>query len=208
MKNLTKTIVIAATILIAVTVFLFGCIKENLTTTQDETTSLTSRRVVDYTNPNPTWIQITSPILRPAIWGTKWVPVGYTAGLPGPYNTTQKFQIYDTTVVIKWHLHVGLRNFNAQLKPDVIDYRFFYINGDGEKFKKTIPNGGVMGDYDFIDTIKIDNWGYYNSMYDPRMGNGDSTNLLYDWNGITPEIHSSATNGWLGDALMTKFLRP
>jgi hypothetical protein len=172
-----------------------------------DNTHLTSRRVVDYTNPNPTWIQITSPILRPAIWGTKWVPVGFTAGLPGPYNTTQKFQIYDTTVVIKWHLHVGLRNFNAQLKPDVIDYRFFYINGDGQDFRKPIPNGGVMGDYDFIDTIKIDKWGYYNSMYDPRMGY-DSTNLLYDWNGITPEIHSSATNGWLGDALMTKFLRP
>jgi hypothetical protein len=172
-----------------------------------DNTQLTSRRVVDYTNPNPTWIQITSPILRPAIWGTKWVPVGFTAGLPGPYNTTQKFQIYDTTVVIKWHLHVGLRNFNAQLKPDVIDYRFFYINGDGQDFRKPIPNGGVMGDYDFIDTIKIDNWGYYNSMYDPRMGY-DSTNLLYDWNGITPEIHSKETNGWLGDALMTKFLRP
>jgi hypothetical protein len=44
-------------------------------------------------------------------------------------------------------------------------------------------------------------------MYDPRMGY-DSTNLLYDWNGITPTIHSSATNGWLGDVLMTKYLRP
>jgi len=172
-----------------------------------DNTQLTSRRTVDYTNPDPTWIQITSPILRPAIWGTKWVPVGFTAGLPGPYNTTQKFQIYDTTVVMKWHLHVGLRNFNAQLKPDVIDYRFFYINGDGEKFKKTIPNGGVMGDYDFIDTIKIDKWGYYSSYYTPQMGY-DSSYSLYDWNGITPEIHSSATNGWLGDALMTKFLRP
>ena len=64
-----------------------------------------------------------------------------------------------------------------------------------------------MGDYDFIDTIKIDNWGYYSSYYTPQMGY-DSSYSLYDWNGITPEIHSSATNGWLGDALMTKFLRP
>jgi hypothetical protein len=207
MKNLTKTIIITVAILVAITVFLFSCSKDPQSVTAYTDPATTARQVVDYTNPNPTWIQITSPILRPAIWGTKWVPVGFTAGLPGPYNTTQKFQIYDTTVVMKWHLHVGLRNFNAQLKPDVIDYRFFYINGDGEKFKKLIPNGGVMGDYDFIDTIKIDNWGYYNSMYDPRMGY-DSTNLLYDWNGITPEIHSKATNGWLGDALMTKFLRP
>jgi len=197
-----------STLLLALFLLVTGCTKqESKTQTENDISSQTSRRVVDYTNPNPTWIQVTSPILRPAIWGTKWVPVGFTAGLPGPYNTTQKFQIYDTTVVMKWHLHVGLRNFNAQLKPDVIDYRFFYINGDGEKFKKTIPNGGVMGDYDFIDTIKIDNWGYYSSYYTPQMGY-DSSYSLYDWNGITPEIHSSATNGWLGDALMTKFLRP
>jgi len=197
-----------STLLLALFLLVTGCTKqESKTQTENDISSQTSRRVVDYTNPNPTWIQVTSPILRPAIWGTKWVPVGFTAGLPGPYNTTQKFQIYDTTVVMKWHLHVGLRNFNAQLKPDVIDYRFFYINGDGQKFKKPIPNGGVMGDYDFIDTIKIDNWGYYSSYYTPQMGY-DSSYSLYDWNGITPEIHSSATNGWLGDALMTKFLRP
>lgn len=195
-------------VLLAILCVFASCQKQKVAEiASSDNTLLTSRRVVDYTNPNPTWIQVTSPILRPAIWSTYFVPVGFTAGLPGPYNTTQKFQIYDTTVVIKWHLHVGLRNFNAQLKPDVIDYRFFYINGDGQKFKKSIPNGGVMGDYDFIDTVKIDKWGYYNSMYDPRMGY-DSTNLLYDWNGITPEIHSSATNGWLGDALITKFLRP
>jgi len=194
-------------VLLAILCVIASCQKQEVTeTASTDNTQLTSRRVVDYTNPNPTWIQITSPILRPAIWGG-FTPVGFTAGLPGPYNTTQKFQIYDTTVVIKWHLHVGLRNFNAQLKPDVIDYRFFYINGDGQDFRKSIPNGGVMGDYDFIDTIKIDKWGYYSSYYTPQMGY-DSSYLLYDWNGITPEIHSSATNGWLGDALMTKFLRP
>ena len=131
-----------------------------------------------------------------------------TCALPISYNTTQQFQIYDTTIVIKWHLHVGTRYFNGKWKPDVIDYRFYYINGDGQDFKTYTPNGGVMGDYDFVDTIKIDKWGYYNWMYDPSMGNGGVENLLYDWNGITPTVHSAATNGWIYETLMTKYLRP
>lgn len=207
MKNITKTIVTTVAILIALTVFLFSCTKENtFTADKTETNSLTAR-TTDFRNPDPTWIQVTSPILRPARWGG-YVFAGFTAGLPGPYSD-QKFQIYDTTIVIKWHLHVGLRSASGgKWKPDVIDYRFFYINGNGQKFVKTIPNGGVQGEYDFVDTIKIDKWGYYNWMYDPSMGNGGVENLLYDWNGVTPSIHSLATNGWLDDPLMTKFLRP
>ena len=195
------------TLVTLIGLLVLGCTKDELKTqtTQDVSTSLTAR-TVDWRNPNPTWIQVTSPTLRPAKWND-YTFAGFTAGLPGPYNTTQKFQIYDTTIVMKWHLHVGTRYFNGKWKPDVIDYRFYYINGDGQDFKKSIPNGGVMGDYDFVDTIKIDKWGYYNWMYAPNMGY-DASYQLYDWNGVTPSIHSAATNGWLDDPLMTQFLRP
>ena len=206
MKNLS---LLLALLLFIIVIALFSCNKQNTNDffTNNLDTSITSKgsqQTQDWRNPDPTWIQVTSPILRPAKWGG-YVFAGYIAGIQGTYSDS-KFQIYDSTIVIKWHLHVGRRFFNNQWKPDVIDYRHFNINAL-DYYQKPIPNGGIMGDYDFIDTIKIDRWGYYNSMYDPKMGNGDSTNLLYDWNGICPEIHSKATNGWLNDPLMSKYLK-
>ena len=151
-----------------------SCEKEQVVGVPDEIVSV-AKGTVDYTNPNPTWIQVTAPILMPARWSAYFVPLGYTAGIQTTYKNS--FTTAFDTVVIRWHLHVGLRNFNSQLKPDVIDRSFYYINGGngGEQYSKPIPNKGVMGDYDIVDTIVL------------PIGN----------NSVTPEIHSSATNGWL-----------
>jgi hypothetical protein len=177
-----------------------GCTKQQSTQSVTAYTdpSTTSRRTVDYTNPDPTWIQVISPILKAAIWGSQFVPAGYAPGVNGPYDADGKVIVLDTTVVVKWHLHVGLRNFNSQLKADVVDYRYFYINGV-QTAPKPIPNGGVQGDYDFIDTVKIIRNGYYNG-YFPSETN-------YNWNGITPGVHSKATNGWIDNPFFVGILK-
>jgi hypothetical protein len=184
--------------LILLSVVMFSCTKQPQSVTAYTDPSTTARGTVDYTNPNPTWTQVTSPILKAAIWGAQWVPVGYTAGVAGPYDADGKVIVLDTTVVVKWHLHVGLRNFNSLLKADVIDYRYFYINGV-QTAPKPIPNGGVQGDYDFIDTVKIIRNGYYNG-YFPSETN-------YNWNGVTPGIHSKATNGWINNPFFVGILK-
>jgi hypothetical protein len=181
--------------IIAVIAF-YSCKKDVVVPTEEQST-LTARQTVNYTNPNPTWTQVTSPILKAPIWGG-FVPVGFAPGVPGPYDADNKVIVLDTTVVVKWHLHVGLRNFNAQLKADVIDYRYFFINGV-QTAPKPIPNGGVMGDYDFIDTVKIIANGYYNG-YFPSETN-------YNWNGVTPGIHSKATNGWIDNPFFVGILK-
>ena len=184
--------------LLLLSVVMFSCEKQQptqITAYTDPTT--TARKAVDYTNPNPTWTQVTSPILKAPIWGG-FVPVGFAPGVPGPYDADGKVIVSDTTVVVRWHLHVGLRNFNAQLKADVIDYRYFFINGV-QTAPKPIPNGGVMGDYDFIDTVKIIANGYYNG-YFPSETN-------YNWNGVTPGIHSKATNGWIDNPFFVGVLK-
>jgi len=181
--------------IIAVIAF-YSCKKDIVVPTEEQST-LTARQTVNYTNPNPTWTQVTSPILKAPIWGG-FVPVGFAPGVPGPYDADNKVIVPDTTVVVKWHLHVGLRNFNAQLKADVIDYRYFYINGV-QTAPKPIPNGGVQGDYDFIDTVKIIRNGYYNG-YFPSETN-------YNWNGVTPGIHSKATNGWIDNPFFVGILK-
>ena len=178
-------------------VLLLGCKKDETTTQTQDNISLTARRTVDYTNPNPTWTQVTSPILKAPIWGG-FVPVGFAPGVPGPYDADGRVIVLDTTIVVKWHLHVGLRNFNAQLKADVIDYRYFYINGV-ETPHILIPNGGVMGDYDFIDTVKIIANGYYNGYF--------PSEINYNWNGVTPGIHSKATNGWIDNPFFVGILK-
>jgi hypothetical protein len=196
MKKLT-------TVLLAILCVFASCQKQSVADTAlVENTSLTSRNL-DFRNPDPTWIQITSPILRPAKWSGYVLP-GFSAGLPGPYSSAF-FQIYDSSIIYKWHLHVGLRYFNGKWKPDVIDYYHYNINAL-YYYQKPIPNGGVQGDYDFVDTVKIQRWGWYNWMFTPQTGY-DSTYLNYDWNGANPEIHSKATNGWLDDPLITKYLR-
>ena len=179
---------------------IFACNKETVETplTASETISLTGKGSVDYTNPNPTWIQVVSPILLSAKWAAQWVPTGFSAGVVGPYDVDNKVIVSDTTVVVKWHLHVGLRNFNAQLKADVVDYIYFYINGV-QTAPKFTPNGGVMGDYDFIDTVTIIRNGYYNSYF--------PTETNYNWNGITPGIHSKATNGWINSPFFVGILK-
>ena len=175
-----------------------GCTKESQQVTAYTNPSTTARQSVDYTNPNPTWTQVTSPILKAAIWSAYFVPVNYGVGIAGPYDADNKVVVLDTTVVVTWHLHVGLRNFNAQLKADVVDYRYFYINGV-QTAPKLIPNGGVMGDYDFVDTINIIRNGYYNG-YFPSETN-------YNWNGITPGVHSKATNGWINNPFFVGILK-
>lgn len=163
---------------------------------QTENPSLTSKGSVDYTNTNPTWIQVTAPILLESKWSAYFVAVGYTAGIPAPsYSSTQGMvTLPSTTFVVKWHIHVGLRNFNSLLKPDVIDY--YYYNVDAKEVKKKpMPNGGVMGDYDISDTLTLTSVGYYNGYFLPyNMGIG------YNWDGVSPTIHSSATNGKLYSA--------
>ena len=142
----------------------YSCKKEAVVPVEETSSNLTSKGSVDYTNPNPTWTQVISPLLLSAKWSAQWVPTGFGAGVVGPYDSDSKVIVSDTTVVIRWHLHVGLRNFNSQLKADVVDYRYFYINGV-QTAPKFIPNGGVMGDYDFIDTVKVIRNGYYNSYF-------------------------------------------
>jgi hypothetical protein len=200
MKNLLPLSILVFTLLV-------GCTKDELKTqtTQDVQSSLTSR-TTDFRNPDPTWIQVTYPILRPAKWGG-YVFAGFNPGVPGPYSEP-KFQIYDTTFIMKWHLHVGLRHTQGgKWKPDVIDSRYYNINAINQDIK-SLPNGGVMGDYDFVDTIRIptNRWGYYNFYYTPQMGY-DASYQLYDYNGVSPEIHSSATNGFLYESMMSKFLK-
>lgn len=185
-------------VLLAVLCVIASCQKQPVTESVTVDNTLTARKAVDYTNPNPTWTQVISPILKPAIWGAQWVPAGFGVGVVGPYDTDNKVIVPDTTVVVRWHLHVGLRNFNSQLKDDVIDYRYFYINGV-QTSTKLIPNGGIMGDYDFIDTVKIIRNGYYNG-YFPSETN-------YNWNGITPGIHSKATNGWIDNPFFVGILK-
>ena len=193
-----KGIPIIITIILVVVSF-FSCKKDLLVSIpQQSNISLTSKATVDYTNPNPTWVQITSPIFKKAKWYTQFVPAGYTAGISGTYDSDNIINIPDGTVIIKWHLHVGLRNLNTQLKPDVIDYRYIETNAL-QVFKKTIPNGGVMGDYDFIDTINIARVGYYNNYF--------PNDTLYNWNTINPGIHSSATNCWLDNAFYATILK-
>jgi hypothetical protein len=133
----------------------------------------------------------------PAKWGAKFVPAGYTAGIYAPF-TNGKVIIQDTTIVLKWHLHVGLRNFNALLKPDIIDYRYIEVNAI-EVYRKPIPNGGVMGDYDFQDTIKVIRNGYYNGYF--------PSDSLYNWNAINGGIHSKATNGWIDNPFFAGILK-
>ena len=193
MKNLS---LVLALLLFMLTLVLFSCKKQELnndiiSNLDNTVVSKGSTTGANYTNPDPTWTQVTSPILMPATWNAQFVPLGYTAGLPTPnYSSTGgKVIVQDATIVIKWHLHVGLRNFNSQLKPDVVDYRSFYINGL-DTIHKAIPNRGGMGDYDFIDTIKISRNGYYNFY---NLGAG------YNWNGITPYVHSSATNTFINN---------
>ena len=187
MKKILLSSLFGITLIVA---FLIACTKETVETppTEAQTISVTGKGSVDYTNPNPTWIQVTAPLLQPAKWSAYFVPLGYTAGIQTSYKNTIT-TTFDT-VVVRWHLHVGLRNFNSLLKPDVIDRSFYYINGGngGEQYSKPIPNGGVMGDYDIVDVIRIPKTGYYNGY---SLGSG------FNWDGITPEIHSSATNGWL-----------
>lgn len=183
--SIVPVLCVLAVIYVAST--LISCKKDDVLTAQEQP-GLTGKGSVDYTNPNPTWIQVTSPLLQPAKWSAYFVPLRYTAGIQTSYKNTVT-TTFDT-VVVRWHLHVGLRNFNSLLKPDVIDRSFYYINGGngGEQYSKPIPNGGVMGDYDIVDVIRIPKTGYYNGY---SLGSG------FNWDGITPEIHSSATNGWL-----------
>ena len=194
-------------VLLAILCVVASCQKQPVAEmAQVDNAQLTSRNY-DMRNPDPTWIQVTYPILRPAKWGG-YTFAGFSAGIVGPYSEP-KFQIYDTTFIMKWHLHVGLRHTQGgKWKPDVIDSRYYNINAVNQDIK-TLPNGGVMGDYDFVDTIRIpaSRWAYYNSYYTPQMGY-DASYQLYDWNGVSPEIHSSATNGFLYESMMSKYLRP
>ena len=116
MKNLKHLFPLALVACFIYVITTVACRKElPLSVPTQDSVSLISKGTVDYTNPNPTWTQITSPILRPAKWND-YTFAGFTAGLPGPYNN-QYFQIYDTTIVMKWHLHVGTRYFNGKWKP-------------------------------------------------------------------------------------------
>ena len=191
-----KSIPIIIAIILTIISF-FSCKKETLVSFPQQD-NLTAKGTVDYTNPDPTWIQVTSPIFMKAKWYAQFVPTGYTAGISGAYDSDNKIIIPDSIVIIKWHLHVGLRNFNTQLKPDVIDYRYIQTNAL-EVFKKSIPNGGVQGDYDFIDTVKIARVGYYNSYF--------PNETAYNWNSIAPGVHSSATNWWVDSPFFTGILK-
>jgi hypothetical protein len=154
-----------------------------------------SQRTRDYRNPDPTWIQVSSPILLSPRWGGQTLP-GFAPGIAGPYDADGKVNLPDTFIIITWHLHVGLRyTQGGKWKPDVIDYRYYNMNAI-EQDKKLIPNGGVMGDYDFTDTVRIPRLGYYSGYFTPQSGY-DSSYLLYDWNAVDPTIHSKATNGFL-----------
>ena len=178
--------------LLLLSVVMFSCEKQQTqsTTAYTDPTTTAKSGTVNYTNPNPTWIQVTSPALLPAKWSAYFVPAGYTAGVSAPQDNNI-VPNPDTTVVVKWHLHVGLRNFNSLLKPDVIDYREYIVNALYTN-RKPIPNGGVMGDYDFIDTVTIVRNGYCNAYFLPY-----NIGLGYNWNSITPQVHSAATNGTL-----------
>ena len=153
-----------------------------------------SQQVRDYRNPDPTWIQVSSPILLSPRWGGQTLP-GFAPGIAGPYDADGKVNLPDTFIIITWHLHVGLRYSHGRWKPDVIDYRYYNMNAI-QQDKKLMPNGGVMGDYDFTDTVRIPRLGYYSGYFTPESGY-DSSYLLYDWNAVDPTIHSKATNGFL-----------
>ena len=100
MKNLS---LLLALLLFIIVIALFSCNKQNTNDffTNNLDTSITSKgsqQTQDWRNPDPTWIQVTSPILRPAKWGG-YVFAGYIAGIQGTYSDS-KFQIYDSTIVI------------------------------------------------------------------------------------------------------------
>jgi hypothetical protein len=184
MKNLS---LLLALLLFILALVFFSCKKElnnDIIDNLDNTiVSKGSATGVDFTNTDPTWIQMYEPMLRPASVSTKYVPLGYTAGIPAPSFSGWATSNSDT-IVVRWHIHVGLRYFNNQLKPDQVDYYYYNINARQVK-KTNMPNRGAMGDYDVLDTVVLSPKGYYNSY---NLGAG------YDWSGISPTIHSSATN--------------
>ena len=142
----------------------------------------------DCTLTNPTWIQVTSPILlkyKLPVGTERCVSSSYTnSSTAGPYDADNIVLVSDTTVVITWHLHVGQAfRKGGNYKMDRIDQKIFYINGK-ETIKNISPVG--PGDYDYTDTIKI------SGAASLVTTNGNT----YSRNDISVQVHSSATNGF------------
>ena len=143
---------------------------------------------------DPTWFQVTSPVLMPAKFITGiYPPAGYAPGVSTPNYASSDGKVIEpgVDVLVKWHLHVGQSGIKG--KTDVIDSIVYIVNGQFLG-RKALPNGGVYGDYDIEDIVHIPNNGYYNSYFLPY-----GIGVGYNWNAIAPEIHSSVTNG-IGNA--------
>jgi hypothetical protein len=140
-------------------------------------------QTTDCTLTNPTWIQVTSPILlkyKLSVGQERCVSPSYTNVniVAGPYDADNKVIVSDTVVVITWHLHVGQAfKRGGSYKMDKIDQKIFIVNGTST-VKSISPLS--PGDYDFTDTVKISATGL----------------TTYTTNSVSVQVHSSATNGF------------
>ena len=210
MKNITKTIVITATILVAITVFLFSCKKENTVTTTQEASTLTSRAYQPYncttTTADAASIQLLNP-LSPKSWFNLsfcFTPPQQNIANPVIYTNG------DTTIPVTLQVFVNRVFMRTSWQTEKID-EIFYEQAIGAPYPVTrvsFPQKPALqnGTFTFPINFKFVKKGYYNKFINSYYYVNDT--VRYNWDAYDFGMHSASTNSYAYVRLVIKSDKP
>ena len=206
-----KTILITVAILVAITVFLFSCKKDNTTTITQDASQLTSRNYKPYncttTTAEAASIQLINP-LSPKSWFNLsfcFTPPVQNIANPVIYTNSDSLPVSLQIFVNK--VFIGPRNIFVDEK---IDEYFYYpcfhpYPTPYTRFPQKTPLQN--GTYTFPINFKFEKKGLYNGFIN-CCGTYVNDTVRYNWDAYDFGMHSATTNSYAYVRLVIKSDKP
>ena len=205
-----KTILLTVAILVAITVFLFSCKKDNTTTTTQDASQLTARGYKPYncttTTAEAASIQLINPLSPKSWFNLSFCFTPPVQNIPNPVIYTNGDSMPVTLQIFVNKVFIGPRNVFVDEKIDEFTY-YPAFHGYPTPYTRFPQKPALQnGTYTFPINFKFEKKGLYNKFVNSYYYTNDTVH--YNWDAYDFEMHSSTTNSYASVRLVIKSDKP